>query len=206
MSQQIEKLLEIAAGFNHDVKMVARRIIAKPEFEVWSGASKPFQHHYGKGGLAQHTLEVVNLCLETKRQMCGVLQNDTFVYPTYLVDEAELFFAALFHDAGKLHDYKPLDEKYEEWIGTDHKRMVHHVSRSGIMWSEAVSPFGYLAEKYHDKVLHAILAHHGRRESGSPVAPKTRVAWLLHHCDSISARMADADTLDVVKGETKSGC
>lgn len=36
-------------------------------------------------------------------------------------------------------------------------------------------------------------------EAVSPVAQKTRVAWLLHLCDGISARMDDAETLDVVK-------
>jgi len=51
----------------------------------------------------------------------------------------------------------------------------------------------------HDKVLHAILAHHGCREAGSPVAPKTREAWLVHFCDGISARMDDADTWDIIK-------
>jgi 3'-5' exoribonuclease len=50
-----------------------------------------------------------------------------------------------------------------------------------------------------EEVLHAILSHHGMRQWGSPVAPKSRLAWLLHLADSMSARMADADTLDVVK-------
>ena len=45
----------------------------------------------------------------------------------------------------------------------------------------------------HDEVLHAILSHHGRREYGSPVSPSTRIAWLLHLCDSISARMFDCN-------------
>jgi 23S rRNA maturation-related 3'-5' exoribonuclease YhaM len=64
--------------------------------------------------------------------------------------------------------------------------------------------FPELNTRYHDSVLHAILAHHGRREAGSPVAPKSRIAWLVHLSDQISARMADADTLDIIghkKGE-----
>jgi 3'-5' exoribonuclease len=44
-----------------------------------------------------------------------------------------------------------------------------------------------------DNVLHAILAHHGSREWGSPVVPLTKLAWMLHLCDGISARMDDAE-------------
>jgi 23S rRNA maturation-related 3'-5' exoribonuclease YhaM len=48
-----------------------------------------------------------------------------------------------------------------------------------------------------DEVLHAILAHHGFQEFGSPVQPNSKVAWLLHLCDSISARMDDVDKMDI---------
>ena len=42
---------------------------------------------------------------------------------------------------------------------------------------------------------------HGQREWGSPVMPKSRVAWLLHLSDGISARMADCETTDHVYQE-----
>ncbi len=192
MNSDIEILSGIASGFGRDVKNLSMKLIGKPEFELWSGSSRPFQHHYGKGGLAKHTLEVANLCMTIRRQFY-------FYYAKFEIDEVELFLAALFHDAGKIYDYKPLDTEYKEWEGTDHKRMIHHISRSSVMWTQAVTPFSELSEKYHDKVLHAILSHHGNREAGSPVAPKSRVAWLVHLCDGISARMYDADTLDIVK-------
>ena len=52
-----------------------------------------------------------------------------------------------------------------------------------------------------EDVLHVILSHHGNRLAGSPVAPKTREAWIIHLCDGISARLYDADTWDVVKSD-----
>jgi 23S rRNA maturation-related 3'-5' exoribonuclease YhaM len=76
--------------------------------------------------------------------------------------------------------------------------LIHHISRSAIIWAEAASRLYTNYSKYYEPVLHAILAHHGFREAGSPVAPKTRVAWLVHLCDNISARMDDADTFDIV--------
>lgn len=160
-----------------------------PQFEVWSGSHNKILHHYGKGGLVRHTCEIVEIGLGIIPQL--KLES--------LIDPVEFYFAALFHDAGKMYDYESLDSGYHDWVPTEHRRLIHHLPRSGIIWHDMISTDHELYVKYHDSVLHAILAHHGRRDAGSPVAPKTRVAWLLHLCDGISARMDDANTLDIVK-------
>jgi hypothetical protein len=138
------------------------------------------------------------------------------------VEEKWLFSAALFHDAGKMWDYEPAplplgimaetpegrEKEYAEWQGTAHKRHIHHISRSALLWNETASKISQIAanssnSQYKglhqgviDDVLHAILAHHGLREWGSPVSPNTQMAWLLHLCDGISARMNDANKWD----------
>jgi 3'-5' exoribonuclease len=38
-------------------------------------------------------------------------------------------------------------------------------------------------------LLHVILSHHGRREWGAPVLPRTPEALLLHYCDVMSASL-----------------
>lgn len=176
----------------YNVSQVANELLDDPRFAICSGScvnsihSVDYRkHHYGDGGLAAHTYEVVKLCLDNAK-----------TFHKHNIDETELFLAALFHDAGKMFDYKKVAS---QWIGSDHKRLIHHISRSGIIWSNAINKYTELSVKYHDNVLHAILAHHGQREFGSPVAPKTRVAWLVHLCDNLSARMSDADTFDVIK-------
>lgn len=83
------------------------------------------------------------------------------------------------------------------------RESIHHISRSALIWSHAVVEHPEFSDKYHDVVLHNILSHHGSREWGSPVAPKTQAAWLLHLCDGISARMNDCDRLDLVHGKPK---
>jgi 3'-5' exoribonuclease len=163
------------------------------EFPFASGSSKPFQHHFGKGGLAEHTREVVTLCMRMY----------DFFKDKYDIDRKELFLAAFFHDLGKLYDYAPADGARD--LSLLHKRMIHHISRSAIIWSELSKRDMTIHKKYFDNVLHAILSHHTSRAAGSPVAPKSRVAWMVTLCDNMSARMADADTLDIVKGELKYG-
>jgi 3'-5' exoribonuclease len=209
-NEHVKRLTKIAEDL--DVYRVAKPVLKDPRFSLWSGSSKCFQHHYGKGGLAQHTCEVVELCFQNRKYYEGTdykFMDEKHVYEwggTGL-DEKELFLAALFHDTGKMHDYcftwdksyhGDVTRNFNKWESTKHKRLIHHISRSGIIWSKSAVLDEEIYEKYHDNVLHAILAHHGQREFGSPVAPKTRVAWLLHLCDGISARMYDADTLDVI--------
>lgn len=171
------RLVEIAKELG--VLPLANFVLEHPRFPIWSACSRPDKHHYGKGGLAEHTLEVVELCLQNNRY---------FKAKGKAVDDGKLFLAALFHDFGKIFDYQP-NEDFSEWRKTLHKENVHHISKSGIMWSKACVACDYVDED--DEVLHAILSHHGLREWGSPVAPNTRMAWILHLSDSISARVDD---------------
>ena len=189
------KLSEMASLYNHKIYDISKIVLEDNRFPVWSGSSKPFQHHHRKGGLAEHTFEVVDLCLKN---------NDYYNQSRFKDDKtckpSLLFLAALFHDCGKMWDYTfETKEDGTEVIGSsEHKRNIHHISRSGIVWMEASAKI--LPDNERDEVLHAILAHHGRREWGSPVAPKSRMAWMLHLCDGISARMDDCDKCDMVKG------
>lgn len=163
------------------VTNIANYLLLDERFSIWSGSSKPEQHHYGTGGLLTHTYEVVQMCLDVREKW---YQN---------LDGRTLFLAALMHDWGKIWDYRLISDNV--WGSADHKRVIHHISRSAIEWSKAVERTGECKDIELD-VTHAILAHHGQREYGSPVAPKSAIAWLLHLCDGISARLNDCDRLD----------
>lgn len=165
---------------------IASVVLEDSRFDIWSGSSKPIQHHYGKNGLATHTNEVVDLCFSTMK----TLDID--------VDPIEIFLSALFHDVGKMYDYEPVDAEYKEWKGNEHKRLIHHISRSALVWNNACEKFYVKYDKYKDNVLHNILSHHCLREWGSPIMPKTKAAWLVHFCDCISARMDDCERWDFV--------
>lgn len=192
MSHNIKVLTELA-NF-HRVYDIAKVVLEDSRFSIWSGSSKPHSHHYGRGGLAQHVKEVVQLCED----------NNTFFHHLGKgVDKKKLFLAALFHDAGKMWDYRPKDGTYLEWEAIAHKDLIHHISRSALVWNQAATAANW-SEDDKDEVTHCILSHHGMREWGSPVQPRTRMAWLLHLCDGISARMDDCDkrnpfSLDPIK-------
>lgn len=168
-----------------------------PQFEYWSASHNSLLHHYGRGGLVRHTWEIIDLGMN----IIPILNLCEKVSPI------EFFLAALFHDTGKMFDYELVedakgtygDPQPEFWKPNDHRRLIYHVPRSALIWHDVVGKFPELSAKYHDRVLHDILAHHGKREFGSPVAPKTRAAYLVHLCDSLSARMDDCERIDAVK-------
>lgn len=155
-----------------------------PFFAECSGSSKEHQHHYGDGGLAKHTREVIEIAVMNAKYVVALGKHH--------FSALEVFYSAFFHDVGKMYDYAKVDGK---WVGTEHKRRIHHIARSALIWQKFAESINATPELT-DNVLHAILAHHGQREWGSPVAPKTALAWLLHLSDGISARMDDCDKWD----------
>lgn len=188
ITNYLDSLRRIAQSLGPDVQTISKIVLDDPRFAIWSGSPVNKQligdkHHYGDGGLLKHTWEVVNLCLLNR-----AFYSDQLGFE---ISETQLFLAALFHDIGKTFDY--YKEKYAigyVWESAPHKRNIYHIQRSGLIWSKAVDQTG-LFHDIHDDVYHAILAHHGQATWGSPVSPNSAVAWMLHLCDCMSARMDD---------------
>lgn len=180
---QISTLWEI--GDNLACSGLASKVLNDPQFPIWSGSHHRRAHHYGDGGLLQHTFEVVTLALNTAEYYKDI----------HNIDEQVLFLAALYHDYGKLWDYTRTEDG--KWVPNDHRRKIHHISRSNVEWVRWACAVG-ADVSLTDNVSHCILSHHGSRECGSPIMPLTREAWILHLADSMSARVDDCDRLDLV--------
>jgi 3'-5' exoribonuclease len=179
----------------YDVADIANSLIDSEDFRVWSASSRPNTHHYGKHGLIVHTYEVITIALSnaTCVEHFNTDMRYTEVRPNIDLRKA-VFLAALFHDCGKIHDYA-YDEKTDSWSGTMHKKLIHHITTSTQVFLRAAT--NRLPAALIDEVVHAILAHHGQRQYGSPVEPHTSVAWLLHTADLLSARSDEANTYGI---------
>lgn len=189
----VKLALLVEASKVHGVEKLANVILSDERFSRWSGSSASRQHHYGDGGLLQHTWEVWSLASQTF-EFYRIGMKAGIMEVTHLPTMRELFLACLYHDVGKMWDYVKIDGV---WQSAPHKRLIHHISRSAVEWTKAVEKTGE-GRDIEDSVLHAILAHHGQRAWGSPVAPSSRLAWLVHISDMMSARMNDADKLDLI--------
>lgn len=184
----IEILKQAAKTLGPGVEKLSKAVLGNTKFKEWPASID--KHQCEPGGLAKHTREMWELAVST----VATLKSER-------VDMATVFLAILYHDVGKLYDYESVPSERAStptWEKSDHCRLIHHISRSALIWgmeSAKLDPYN----RFHDSVLHCILSHHGCREWGSPVAPKTREAWLVHMVDMMSARMDDWHKFDIVK-------
>lgn len=142
------------------------------KYILWPAASN--NHHAYKGGLAQHTYEVMRVLFYLKKEMLSAKPS---------VDMISTAWAALLHDYGKLFDYgedmKPTQDMY----------LIYHTVSSFRAAPEVIKPVvdaGLLNESQIKHIEHMILAHHGKKEWGSPVVPCTYEAFMVSMADMIS--------------------
>jgi 3'-5' exoribonuclease len=142
-------------------------------------------HHAYEGGLLAHTVEVAETALHIADRFPQVSRD-------------VLIAAALWHDYGKIFEYglvplysardsrtRHLPFGDEAWV-IDPNAMSHILS-SAIHFVRAAVVYG-VDEDTIDQVVHCIHAHHGPvKEWGSPEAPRTIEALILHQADMLSA-------------------
>ena len=123
-------------------------------------------HHAYKGGLLNHTYEALNM-------LRGI-------YPTlsFPVKIEHVILGLLFHDFGKTCEYTNTGV-------TEDMSLLGHVylganELNQILLEKGVDP----AEI--KRIVHCVLAHHGKIEHGSPVVPCTTEAFLVFHLDALS--------------------
>jgi len=126
-------------------------------------------HHACVGGLLEHTLAVAQLVLAS----CDLYTQ---------LDRDLALVVALLHDLGKIHTYDPVT-----FAKTDRGTMWEHVYMSACQVERHIDGLPGFPSELRLRVVHAILAHHGRLEHGSPVLPMTLEAIVLHDADRLDA-------------------
>ena len=129
-------------------------------------------HHAWLGGLLEHVLTLVRVCLATVPY-----------YPE--VDSDLLVTGAILHDIGKVREL----EWKSSFSYTLEGQMVGHISIAQGMLREKVREIAPFPEKLAMLVEHMILSHHGKYEFGSPKLPMTPEAILLSALDDLEAKM-----------------
>ncbi|NLW50031.1 MAG: HD domain-containing protein [Candidatus Brocadiaceae bacterium] len=151
------------------------------EFKTCPAASH--NHHNYAGGLIEHTLEVWRLAEAILGAGVGAF------------DREMVLCAAALHDVGKVRSYRLVAGISQR---TEVGELLDHIFVSASMvsnvWDAAVRPEvpaerQEAAARRKGLLLHAVLSHHGKREWGAPVVPRTPEAVLVHYCDVISSTM-----------------
>lgn len=154
--------------------MWLRPVLSAPGFAVWPAsvgllADGSRKHHYYTGGLAVHTLSVLNFALAA----ATAAEADLDIVAT----------GAVWHDVGKLTEYRRVLAAEAAWervpdisahplIG--HTQWQMYADRAGVPDAAASA------------VAHIIASHHGRREWGALEDPRTVEAVIVHQADMLS--------------------
>jgi 3'-5' exoribonuclease len=141
-----------------------------PAFKASPAAKR--LHHAWLGGLLEHVLTLVRVCLATVP-----------FYPE--VDPDLLVTGAILHDIGKVREL----EWKSSFSYTLEGQMIGHISIAQGMLREKVQALAPFPEKLRVLVEHMILSHHGKYEFGSPKLPMTPEAILLSALDDLEAKM-----------------
>jgi 3'-5' exoribonuclease len=129
-------------------------------------------HHAYIGGLAEHSINVTEICLDMARKYD-------------FLDRDLLIFGGLFHDMGKMAQYK-----ITSFIDyTDEGRLIGHISWADNEISIRANGIEAFPPKLLMKIRHLILSHHGQIEYASPVVPQIPEAFILYYADEIDSKM-----------------
>ena len=179
---------EILDTVTHDVvvepiRTVLLALLTAPQIQLLfrraSAAVK--NHHARRGGLTSHTLSMLR---------CGKA-----LAPVYTDICPSLLYAGIItHDIGKIGE-NDTGEGFAA-IPSVPGELLGHIAygtllvqtywrRCGTESPELFKGKDFLLNHW----LHLILSHHGTKEFGSPVTPRSPEAFLLHHIDTMDAHM-----------------
>jgi 3'-5' exoribonuclease len=143
-------------------------------------AAQNFHHSY-TAGLLEHVWSMTRIA--------SFLADHYSKYYDKLnppLNRGVIIAATVLHDIGKLREleYHPVEAKY-----TKEGRLIGHILMGRDIVREAASRIEGFPEELLLLLEHAILAHHGKLEFGSPVQPLTIEALIVSYIDDMDSKL-----------------
>lgn len=182
MIEELQKLVNSIK--NPYLKALFKEVFGDSEFQqqFFVAAAAKTYHHACVGGLLEHSLDVTRLVLTEARR-----------YPE--IDRDLAATVALLHDIGKVESYS-FGGDFEM---TDPGKLLGHIYIGAVRLERAIDRIEGFPAELKLRILHAILAHHGDLDKGSPVTPRTPEAIALHYADNLDGSLRG--WIDFVKSQ-----
>jgi len=154
------------------IRVLLNRITADhaSELREWPAAQQI--HHAYRGGLLEHKLKMADV--------------GRYLARAYDANEDIVLSGVLLHDIGKLQElhYEPGGATY-----TRDGNLIGHIGLGLILVREAINGISGFPDDLRAQIEHLIVSHHGTREHGSPVEPRTIEAFILSMVDELDTRI-----------------
>jgi len=160
-----------AVGDRH-IRVLLNRVLADHGAQLRESPAAQTVHHAYRGGLLEHSVRLIGLARGLAR--------------AYDANEDLVIAGGLLHDIGKLQE---LD--YDRGV-TSYSRdgnLVGHIGLGLILVREMTAGIAGFPTELRAQLEHLVLAHHGAKERGSPVEPKTPEAFILAAVDDLDATL-----------------
>jgi len=173
LDEMWEELQARLRGVQNDhLRVLLNRVVADhaDQLKLWPAAQTI--HHAYRGGFLEHI---------TKMAEVGALLSRS-----YGADDDLVLAGVVLHDIGKLQELA-----YEGGAGsyTRDGNLVGHIALGLMLVREAINGISGFPLELRAQVEHLIASHHGTREYGSPVEPKTIEAFILASVDELDAKI-----------------
>lgn len=162
----------VAAVTDPYLRVLLTRIVTDHEAQLREWPAAQTIHHAYRGGFLEH--------------LCSMANAGRHLAKVYEASEDLVIAGVLLHDIGKLQElaYEAGRASY-----TRDGNLVGHMGIGLILVREAVASIQGFPLELRAHVEHLVLSHHGTREHGSPVEPKTVEAFILAAVDDLDARI-----------------
>ena len=162
----------LAGVKNNHIRILLNRIVADNEAQlrIWPAAQQI--HHAYRGGFLEH--------------ICKMAEVGLLIARAYGADEDLVLAGVILHDIGKLQELA-----YEGGAGsyTRDGNLVGHIALGLMMVRETITGISGFPVELRSQIEHLVASHHGVREYGSPVEPKTIEAFILAAVDELDAKL-----------------
>jgi 3'-5' exoribonuclease len=154
------------------LRVLLLRILADHEVQLREWPAAQVIHHAYRGGFLEHIVKMAEV--------------GTLVARAYGADTDLVLAGVILHDIGKLQELA-----YESGAiaYTREGNLIGHIALGLVLVRDAASGVSGFPIELRTQLEHLVLSHHGSREHGSPVEPKTIEAFILASVDELDARI-----------------
>jgi 3'-5' exoribonuclease len=167
-----ELMARVTAVSDANLRVLLMRILVDHEAQLREWPAAQVIHHAYRGGFLEHIVKMAEVSRPIAR--------------AYDADVDLVLAGVIVHDIGKLQELA-----YDSGtIGyTREGNLVGHIALGLVLVREAASGISGFPLELRTQLEHLVLSHHGSREHGSPVEPKTIEAFILASVDELDARI-----------------